>query len=191
MTLIQLVANLRSYSQAHGNSIALDEQVFPDAALRADIAVAFELDENASLTINGMPPGKIPDPADDAVTIPVGTAKLLNQLDFNMHLVFTAPDGTVQANICATPVAPWTFQKSYASLSGLFPLDALGPKNTQFIYATEAVASYAWPGEPATTIELSKGLNLLCDAGFGDFSVLGAILKGQLRVTPFSRSTYC
>src|SRR5215510_15973658 len=109
-----LAADLRARS-ATSSTVVLDDAVFADEKVRADIRSAFALSAGSDLTIK-VKASDIPDPADGVLTISTATASVLKQTNVGAKLFFTAQGGALQAIITLELPSSWKFSQSFSGL---------------------------------------------------------------------------
>jgi hypothetical protein len=176
-----LAAYLRAQADAD-SAVAVDGEVFPSGQLD-QIRLAFALAAGAHLTVHGVHAADIVGPVNGTLTVTAGTASVLGRDGVPMGLAFTAPGGVLEAVITATMAAGWGFADSFPGLD-VSPFSDLQLTSARFVYSTSRQAAYPWPGDPATTIGLASGLNLLTEAAFGNFPALTALLGDLIGTRP-------
>ncbi|MFI5845015.1 DUF6603 domain-containing protein [Catenuloplanes sp. NPDC051500] len=166
-----VVAALRA--QPAGQPVQIDATVLPSDA--AAIRTAFML--AAPFTLTGVTPADVPDPVGGELLL-TGTAPLLGLASVAVTVEFTATTTTV----VATMPAGWRFSDSFPGLDVL-PFNGFSLAGTVFVYTVGPVDAYRWPADPAVTVRLDAGLNLLTAATLGGDNpatdLLGAIVHAN------------
>jgi hypothetical protein len=175
MDLNTLASNLRAEA-TRSSKIVLDESVFTDASVRADIRSAFALSDS-DLTI-GVDAADIPNPnADGSLTISRAKASVLKLTDVSLKLTFKASsDGALQAIISFAMPSLWKFSDSFNGLD-VVPFKLLKTSGAHFVYTTVAQPQFAWPDEQSAPIDLKAGLNFISNVKIDKFDTLRKLLK--------------
>lgn len=180
--LADLARRLRSQAQAAG-ALVLDGSVLGDG-VRADLRTAFGLAAGSDLTIAGVQPTDIADPVDGVLTTSAGNASVLLQHDRPVQLAFSAPGGELQLVVDVALGDGWRITDSYPALT-MFPFPQLVISGAHVVFTTAGQDAYPWPGDPAATVELARGPNLLAPVTLDGLDAVAALLGPTLGTPPY------
>jgi hypothetical protein len=168
MTLIEFAQTLRK--QAQGGTIVLDETIV--GAAEADrIGAAFMLGKGGPLTISGVKPEDIPDPANNTLRVCAGTLSVFGAKNITPTLFFTLDGkGVVQALIDVAPPSGWQLTDGFSALA-IYPFDRATVASGHFVYSSTQQAGYRpWTDKAGESITLASGLNFAAWMSFDVFT---------------------
>ncbi|ABW13783.1 hypothetical protein Franean1_4404 [Parafrankia sp. EAN1pec] len=171
--LTALAAHLRELAQAH-QPIVLDDTILAAVTATA-ITDAFTLPAEQRLTVAGVAPADIGEPAGGVLSVSTGTASVLWLDGVPVTLGFWIAAGALQLSVTATMPSGWAVTDSFAGLA-LFPFNSLTVSDARFVYGSVEQPAFDWPGAEGTTVDLQAGQNLLCLLGLGGVPLVAGLL---------------
>ncbi|KPA88149.1 MULTISPECIES: DUF6603 domain-containing protein [Pseudomonas] len=173
MDINQLASDLRKQATDDGK-LVLDKRLLSDEQV-AQIAVAFLLDKDAALIVEGVQGSDIIGPDAGVVRVTSGTGALFKVKDVGLQLSFSIDGDKVAVLIEASLPSGWDFASSWPAMT-FFPFNLLKPANPRLVYTSLAQAAFRWSKEDASTIGLAQGQNFLSTIGLQNIAGVGAIL---------------
>lgn len=175
--LAALATHLRNLAAAH-SPIVLDNSILASDTV-SGIVTAFMLSDGATLTVNGVAPSDVPDPAGNQLTISAGTAAVLRKDAVPITLTFSISGDSLEVIVSASMPSGWSFSDSFAGMA-IFPFTDLTITNPRFVFSTVEQPSYPWPTDGSTHIDLAAGQNFLSEVGLGGFSLIATLLGADI-----------